>query len=499
MTQWIGRVAWTRRFGCWTGRGASTAIPETTLVDETHQKALAGRALASAIALLETVFQEHHQGAAVPAYEVVDEGKDELQEACYRALIENNPADQHQVALLLRTRLEAQIAEVRVSPDPDLQMYQLQWEFQAQEERTLDLLRYASDAGHAPSRYQYGLALTEGRRGKDKVMLGANLIAMACRDGEIDALAWCGRSALYGTFDEPVDYALARGYLERAAAEDHPIALSLLSVIHRDGLGIEPNAATAFALTLRAADAGYAVAQYETAVALIHGRGIEADPQEAFKWFWRASDAGLPQAKYALARSMLENRIPGEAADIESLLVAAAVRVNEAHLDLAELYMSGRDHVKWMEAAGRVQIAYEMSLSDDDNALAQRCLAAAPPIIARLEAAHPTMPDGLAHDFVVTRFMFDEKGRPYPSRAVRTQRMADLMRELVRVRGTGSNEELRLMRELGSNMGGAKAQPPSPRRLSAVLPVVQRIVNGRVGRNDPCPCGSGRKYKQCHA
>ena len=20
----------------------------------------------------------------------------------------------------------------------------------------------------------------------------------------------------------------------------------------------------------------------------------------------------------------------------------------------------------------------------------------------------------------------------------------------------------------------------------------------RVGRNDPCPCGSGRKYKQCH-
>jgi len=20
-----------------------------------------------------------------------------------------------------------------------------------------------------------------------------------------------------------------------------------------------------------------------------------------------------------------------------------------------------------------------------------------------------------------------------------------------------------------------------------------------VGRNDPCPCGSGRKYKQCHA
>jgi uncharacterized protein len=30
-------------------------------------------------------------------------------------------------------------------------------------------------------------------------------------------------------------------------------------------------------------------------------------------------------------------------------------------------------------------------------------------------------------------------------------------------------------------------------------PVVQQpIVNGvKVGRNDPCPCGSGRKFKSC--
>ena len=27
-----------------------------------------------------------------------------------------------------------------------------------------------------------------------------------------------------------------------------------------------------------------------------------------------------------------------------------------------------------------------------------------------------------------------------------------------------------------------------------------RTVNGaKVGRNDPCPCGSGKKYKKCHA
>ncbi|PIR95103.1 hypothetical protein COT95_00525, partial [Candidatus Falkowbacteria bacterium CG10_big_fil_rev_8_21_14_0_10_37_6] len=30
--------------------------------------------------------------------------------------------------------------------------------------------------------------------------------------------------------------------------------------------------------------------------------------------------------------------------------------------------------------------------------------------------------------------------------------------------------------------------------------VAQKILNGgnKIGRNDPCPCGSGKKYKKCH-
>jgi preprotein translocase subunit SecA len=25
-----------------------------------------------------------------------------------------------------------------------------------------------------------------------------------------------------------------------------------------------------------------------------------------------------------------------------------------------------------------------------------------------------------------------------------------------------------------------------------------RRFGNKIGRNDPCPCGSGKKYKQCH-
>jgi preprotein translocase subunit SecA len=38
------------------------------------------------------------------------------------------------------------------------------------------------------------------------------------------------------------------------------------------------------------------------------------------------------------------------------------------------------------------------------------------------------------------------------------------------------------------------------RRAGAgVAEAVQQVVRGeKVGRNDPCPCGSGKKYKKCH-
>jgi len=29
-------------------------------------------------------------------------------------------------------------------------------------------------------------------------------------------------------------------------------------------------------------------------------------------------------------------------------------------------------------------------------------------------------------------------------------------------------------------------------------PQTYRRAEPKVGRNDPCPCGSGKKYKQCH-
>ena len=45
-----------------------------------------------------------------------------------------------------------------------------------------------------------------------------------------------------------------------------------------------------------------------------------------------------------------------------------------------------------------------------------------------------------------------------------------------------------------SGGGGAPGQPPAPRPRQATV----RRDSEKVGRNEPCPCGSGKKYKKCH-
>ena len=47
---------------------------------------------------------------------------------------------------------------------------------------------------------------------------------------------------------------------------------------------------------------------------------------------------------------------------------------------------------------------------------------------------------------------------------------------------------------------GTNGTARRPQRLAGPGPGGQgaRVAAGKVGRNDPCPCGSGRKYKKCH-
>jgi preprotein translocase subunit SecA len=60
------------------------------------------------------------------------------------------------------------------------------------------------------------------------------------------------------------------------------------------------------------------------------------------------------------------------------------------------------------------------------------------------------------------------------------QRLPEVARQLER-------KQQRQQKDLQYQTGAAQAEAPKPVRVGA-----------KVGRNDPCPCGSGKKYKKCH-
>jgi preprotein translocase subunit SecA len=66
------------------------------------------------------------------------------------------------------------------------------------------------------------------------------------------------------------------------------------------------------------------------------------------------------------------------------------------------------------------------------------------------------------------------------SEPISPQRLPDVARQLGR-------KQQRQQQDLQYQTGAAQAEPPKPVRAGA-----------KVGRNDPCPCGSGKKYKKCH-
>jgi len=59
---------------------------------------------------------------------------------------------------------------------------------------------------------------------------------------------------------------------------------------------------------------------------------------------------------------------------------------------------------------------------------------------------------------------------------------------MVQIRREEEIQELEEKREQEFVMNRGEDVAPQPQRREAQ----------KVGRNDPCPCGSGKKYKKCH-
>ncbi|MEQ8516249.1 MAG: SEC-C metal-binding domain-containing protein, partial [Chromatocurvus sp.] len=67
-----------------------------------------------------------------------------------------------------------------------------------------------------------------------------------------------------------------------------------------------------------------------------------------------------------------------------------------------------------------------------------------------------------------------------------------------RRREAAEREKLAFQHAATSALAAEAEAAPAAEAGQAATPQTFTREAPKVGRNDPCPCGSGKKYKQCH-
>jgi preprotein translocase subunit SecA len=83
-----------------------------------------------------------------------------------------------------------------------------------------------------------------------------------------------------------------------------------------------------------------------------------------------------------------------------------------------------------------------------------------------------------------------------PPRSVRTN-VDDIARASGQAKSDGSEDRTKGAATRKNGTGSGQRSSGQVRTATAPQPT-RTVANAKIGRNDPCPCGSGKKYKKCH-
>ncbi len=175
----------------------------------------------------------------------------------------------------------------------------------------------------------------------------------------------------------------------RAEAGDGE-AMTALGNAHANGTnGLRPDAAEAFKWYRRAADKGYAPAQFNVGLAYELGRGVTADESQAFKFYLAAAEQGFAPAQFNVGNMYAAGRGVGQDFFEANLWFkqAADSGIVEAQFNLGFAYEAGNgvkkddaQAARWYRLAaerGYARAQYNFALLLEDGRGVTRDLAAA--------------------------------------------------------------------------------------------------------------------------
>lgn len=459
---------------------------------------LAIESLSTTRELLKLSFQRLYPDKSIPVYEVSEFATDNLKQICYQAMIEEDSEARHMSGMMLLDKAKKLDVDAQKLAESSGFAY-LGHEYASIKSQALFWFKLAAESNYAPSMYEYGVALADGAEGDEMRGIGVNYLYRASELGNADARAFIGDCLLHGSCSIEADPVEARKYLQLAATDDQPSALTNLGALYEKGIGGEVNLSAAFEYTLRAAEAGYPLGQYNLSVFYFNGLGVDVDEKLAIEWLTKSAGQGCPIAMFQLAHEITIGKIHGKGtADAEVLYIKCLTAPeigNQARYNISQLYISkNAEKSDWnslINAANLLQECYEMELGKGD--LAQKCIKAALPLVRQLREGFKSIAksDSLLESAIIVLHYFNEDGYPVLNRKEQNKVIFGKFKKFAQEsKNLSDSNRLQLAGKLFTPEGHSQNTVHS-----LTSPLAQR--NAKVGRNQGCTCGSGKKFKVC--
>ena len=338
------------------------------------------------------------------------------------------------------------------------------------------------------------------------------------------------------------DYRQAAEWYRRAAEQGHADAQYCLGFDYAHGEGVVQNWSRAVYWYRQAAEQGHAKAQCNLGYCYACGKGVGQDYAEAAKWYLKAAEQGHMEAQLSLGNILKDGR-----GNVDRDLDAASIwlrKAAEQGSDEGRRLLSEMDMDKMMETASAVhQHAYPAPESRDGSQSDYR-----PLVVCVVRSLKDKRGPKLATDVSIsvlnnatTSYAPDVDpddvvaidGAGFPSRGKRgvlyTSRglysselgggcipysevlgvspygdglcfqMRDGTRSIFDF-GPYQNNVLEVLTQIVMSQNPKDNKSTAPNNVRPTPMAAQRSGEpfNNVGLNDPCPCGSGKKYKKCH-
>jgi len=321
--------------------------------------------------------------------------------------------------------------------------------------------REAAIQGHGRAQAYVGAMHLFGKTIKQDKKQAVEWITKSADNQEPFGMTLLGQIYLEGDgVEKNLDLALK--WLTMAAELEDPVAQLCLGQMYLYGQGVEKNLELAYQWTFRAAQFDDPVAYGHLGLFYEEGLWVKQDYTLAYHWYKKASDRGLPEAQAAIGLYCLKGVgcEQNQKLGLELLKTAAKKGNLNAYLNLGLFYKADRDYSRTIEC---LICAAEKGFADAQYELADTILM----------AIEDKIPVGMSAN--------------------------DARLWMKKAANQGHPQARQVMAEL------RKKEKDTHRQLSIALDAfrknVQTIFNTtqwtQVGRNDPCPCGSGKKYKKC--